>query len=123
MEHADGGDLLQKIVSHHNKGQYLKEREIWDLFGQMASGLSKLHELGILHRDVKVWDKIIESANFFLTRNGIVKIGDMNVSKIVRKEGMCETQAGAPFYSSPEVWREEAYDYKSDIWSLGCVLY
>ena len=36
---------------------------------------------------------------------------------------MCETQAGAPFYSSPEVWMEKAYDSKADIWSLGCVLY
>lgn len=45
------------------------------------------------------------------------------MSKIVRKEGMCETQTGAPLYSSPEVWRSEAYDSKSDVWSLGCVLY
>lgn len=36
---------------------------------------------------------------------------------------MCETQTGTPYYASPEVWRDEAYDAKSDIWSLGCVLY
>lgn len=47
----------------------------------------------------------------------------MNVSKVIRKTGMCETQTGAPYYASPEVWKEEAYDVKSDMWSLGCVLY
>lgn len=54
MEYADGGDLEQKITEHRNRGQYFKEGEIWDMFGQMLSGLSALHELGILHRDVKV---------------------------------------------------------------------
>lgn len=54
MEYADGGDLAQKINEHKNKGQYFKEAQIWDYFSQMASGLGRLHELGILHRDVKV---------------------------------------------------------------------
>lgn len=43
MEYADGGDLLQKIVNYRNKGQYFKEEEIWDIFGQVANGLAKLH--------------------------------------------------------------------------------
>ena len=59
----------------------------------------------------------------FLTRSGVAKLGDMNVSKVVRKESMCETQTGTPYYASPEVWRDEPYDARSDVWSLGCVLY
>lgn len=43
MEYADGGDLEQKITEHRNRGQYFKEGEIWDMFGQMLSGLSALH--------------------------------------------------------------------------------
>lgn len=58
-----------------------------------------------------------------MMRNGLIKIGDLNVSKIVRRDGMCETQTGAPYYSSPEVWRKQAYDIKADAWSLGCILY
>lgn len=50
------------------------------------------------------------------------KLGDMNVSKISEK-GLCITQTGTPFYASPEVWKDLSYDCKSDIWSLGCVLY
>ena len=48
----------------------------------------------------------IKSANVFLTKNGVAKLGDMNVSKVIRKESMCETQTGTPYYASPEVWRD-----------------
>ena len=54
--------------------------------------------------------------------DGKAKIGDMNVSKISEK-GLCQTQTGTPYYASPEVWKDQLYGMKSDIWSLGCVLY
>jgi NIMA (never in mitosis gene a)-related kinase len=69
----------------------------------------------IFHRDLK-------SANVFLNKDGSAKLGDMNVSKVAKK-GMLYTQTGTPYYASPEVWRDQPYDNKSDIWSLGCVLY
>lgn len=46
----------------------------------------------------------------------------MNVSKIV-KDKMMQTQTGTPYYASPEIWNDEPYDQKSDIWSLGCIVY
>lgn len=49
-------------------------------------------------------------------------LGDLNVSKVAKK-GMLHTQTGTPYYASPEVWKDRPYDKKSDIWSLGCVLY
>lgn len=58
----------------------------------------------------------------FLSRDGRVKLGDLNVSKIA-KVGLVYTQTGTPYYASPEVWKDKPYDKKSDIWSLGCVLY
>ena len=54
MEYADGGDLLQKIFDFKKKGQYFDEAYVWDIFSQVLVGLEKLHELGILHRDIKV---------------------------------------------------------------------
>jgi NIMA (never in mitosis gene a)-related kinase len=44
------------------------------------------------------------------------------VSKVARR-GLGYTQTGTPYYASPEVWKDQPYDNKSDIWSLGCVLY
>ena len=58
----------------------------------------------------------------FLTKDGMVKLGDLNVSKVA-KSGILQTQTGTPYYASPEVWQDKPYDNKSDIWSLGCVLY
>lgn len=54
--------------------------------------------------------------------DGSAKLGDLNVSKVARR-GLGYTQTGTPYYASPEVWKDQPYDSKSDIWSLGCVLY
>lgn len=88
---------------------------MWNIVLGAVSGLAKLHELNIFHRDIK-------SANIFLNQNGVSLLGDLNVSKIA-KEGLLYTQTGTPYYASPEVWNDTPYNSKSDIWSLGCVLY
>ena len=114
-EFADGGDLLQKISLVKKRRTHFPETEIWDIFVQTLKGLKALHELSILHRDIKC-------ANVYLSQNGCIKIGDMNVSKVA-KMGLLYTQTGTPYYASPEVWKDKPYDSKSDIWSLGCVIY
>lgn len=65
----------------------------------------------------------MKSANVFLSKTGMVKMGDLNVSKVAKYGGLLFTQTGTPYYASPEVWKDQPYDYKSDIWSLGCVIY
>lgn len=64
----------------------------------------------------------MKSANIFLFKDYTAKLGDLNVSKVAKK-GLLYTQTGTPYYASPEVWKDQPYDCKSDIWSLGCVLY
>lgn len=81
----------------------------------MLHGLQALHDRSIVHRDIKC-------ANVFLTNDGVLKLGDLNVSKVA-KRGLLQTQTGTPYYASPEVWQDKPYDHKSDIWSLGCVFY
>ena len=115
MEYADNGDLYQKIIQHKKTAKFFEEIDIWKIFIQLVKGLKSLHDLKILHRDLK-------SANVFLLSNGYSKLGDLNVSKVARR-GLGYTQTGTPYYASPEVWKDKPYDNKSDIWSLGCVLY
>lgn len=115
MEHADGGDLLNLIQTRSKRRAELSEGTVWSYFIQMIRGLQALHELKIVHRDIK-------SANVFITSNGTVKLGDLNVSKVA-KRGLLSTQTGTPYYASPEVWKDCPYDLKSDIWSAGCLLF
>jgi NIMA (never in mitosis gene a)-related kinase len=115
MEYADGGDLFQRIQLYQKKGTYMSESYVWNLVVQLSRGLKALHDLSIVHRDLK-------SANIFLTKDGKVKLGDMNVSK-VSKACLEHTQTGTPYYASPEVWKDLPYDNRSDLWSFGCVLY
>ena len=56
-------------------------------------------------------------------KDGNIKLGDFNVSKVCQGEGLMFTQTGTPYYASPEIWKDKPYDSKSDIWSLGWVLY
>lgn len=77
MEFADGGDLQSKINHAKNTKKNMSEAEIWSIFYQMVMGLHALHARKIVHRDIKC-------ANVFLTKSGIVKLGDLNVSKIAK---------------------------------------
>ena len=116
MEYADDGDLHSKIEKMKKAGGYFKEPIIWSYAIQMIEGLKALHDKKIMHRDLK-------SANIFLVKDKHqCKLGDMNVSKVI-KEKVLHTQTGTPYYASPEVWNDAPYSYKSDLWSIGCVIY
>ena len=116
MEYADDGDLNSKIKENIKHHKYFDENIIWKTLIQILQGLKYLHKNCIIHRDLK-------SANIFLTKKGIIKIGDLNVSKIIRRLGMASTQTGTPYFASPEIWNNRPYDYKCDIWSAGCIIY
>ena len=74
-----------------------------------------LHNNQIIHRDIK-------PANIFITENNIIKIGDFNVGKF-NADNLAQTKIGTPLTMSPEVLNSKQYDFKADIWSLGCVIY
>ncbi|CAI2365245.1 unnamed protein product [Moneuplotes crassus] len=114
MEYAENGDL-QSIMNKNKTRNLLTEEKIWSYSIQMVRGLYALHQQGIGHRDLK-------PANVFITKDGVLKLGDMNVSKIAQC-GLMKTQTGTPYYCAPEIWKGQTYDFKSDIWSLGCVVY
>lgn len=78
MDFLDDGDLYQKIVKYQKANRMIGEATIWKIFIEMVKALRALHNLNILHRDLK-------SANVFLQKNGNAKLGDLNVSKVAKK--------------------------------------
>ena len=116
MEFADDGDLHSKIEKMKKEGGLFNESIIWSYAIQMIEGLKALHDKKIIHRDLK-------SSNIFLVKDKHqCKIGDMKASKVIKEKALT-TQTGSPYYASPEVWKNNPYSYKSDLWSIGCIIY
>ena len=76
MDYADGGDLSKMIKEKKAQGQRLEETKILNLFAQMVLAIKHVHDRKILHRDLK-------SGNVFLTKNGIVKLGDFGIARML----------------------------------------
>ena len=115
MDYADGGDLQLKIKS--SKDKHFSENQILDWFTQTSLALKHIHDRKILHRDVK-------SQNIFLTKNGLVKLGDFGIAKCLNYTmDKAKTIVGTPYYLSPELIQNKPYSFKNDVWSLGVLLY
>ncbi|KFP46453.1 Serine/threonine-protein kinase Nek3, partial [Cathartes aura] len=115
MEYCDDGDLMQKI--RHQRGKLFPEDTILHWFVQMCLGVKHIHDKRVLHRDIK-------SKNVFLTQNGKVKLGDFGSARLLAHPvSYACTYVGTPYYVPPEIWESMPYNNKSDIWSLGCILY
>ena len=116
MEFCIYGDLYSLLHMVKKKKVYVNEEIIWDIAYQCLLGLEYLHSQQIIHRDIKL-------LNIFMSKNKIVKIGDMGMSKILSKKEMKLSRVGTPLFLAPELVMKEKYDYKADIWSLGCSIY
>ncbi|XP_052045959.1 serine/threonine-protein kinase Nek4 isoform X3 [Apodemus sylvaticus] len=115
MGFCEGGDLYRKLKEQ--KGQLLPESQVVEWFVQIAMALQYLHEKHILHRDLK-------TQNVFLTRTNIIKVGDLGIARVLENHGdMASTLIGTPYYMSPELFSNKPYNYKSDVWALGCCVY
>ncbi len=109
---------MQKCLSERkNQGRRLDKKEVLSYFSQLVLAVKYLHDSHILHRDIKV-------QNIFLTKEGLIKLGDFGIAKQLEfTDDLAQTSLGTPFYVSPEICQGTQYSYKSDIWMMGCVLY
>ncbi len=116
-EFADLGDLSKIIKYQILSGYFFCEEIILNWFVQLCFAIKYIHSKNILHRDLKL-------SNIFLTSKGNIKLGDFGIAKILSsKDDLAKTLVGTPYYLSPELCLKKPYNHKSDIWSLGCILY
>jgi len=113
MPFYDGESLKEKISQ-----KPLELEEAVSIATQISEGLSRAHKKGIVHRDIK-------PANIMIAEEGVVKIVDFGIAKLGGEAGLTQTGStvGTTAYMSPEQTRGEKMDSRSDIWSLGVVLY
>jgi serine/threonine-protein kinase len=113
MEYLEGSELHR--VLRHSKP--LAAAHALEIAAQVAEGLAYAHERGVVHRDVK-------PANIMVVRGGLVKIADFGVARMRSSERGPDTHVvGSPRYMSPEQVLRKRAEHRSDIFSLGVVLY
>ncbi|NXO04263.1 HUNK kinase, partial [Rhinopomastus cyanomelas] len=116
MELCLGGDLLERICDKKR----LSEREVRRYMRQILSAVGHLHCQGIVHRDLKV-------ENFLLDENNNIKIVDFGLSNTAKSEGLSQellhTQCGSPAYAAPELLAHKEYGPKVDVWSIGVSMF
>ena len=116
MEYCDNGDLCNYLNKQKNKSRPLNEDLIWEIFIKITLGLTTMHKMKILHRDLK-------TLNIFLKKDMEIKIGDLGVAKELNQASFANTIIGTPYYLSPEMCEDKPYNQKSDVWALGVILY
>ncbi|XP_062980099.1 serine/threonine-protein kinase Nek2 isoform X1 [Elgaria multicarinata webbii] len=122
MEYCEGGDLATLIAKCTKERHYLDEIFVLRVLTQLTLALKECHRRSdgghtVLHRDLK-------PANIFLDGKKNVKLGDFGLARILHHDtSFAKTFVGTPYYMSPEQINRMSYNEKSDIWSLGCLLY
>ena len=111
MDYYEYGDLSNFL----NK-KPLKEKFTRKYIKQLSNGLSYLLDNNILHRDLK-------PQNILLSRNYDIKITDFGFATYYNKDTIINTLCGSPMYMAPEIITRNGYDYKSDLWSVGIIMY
>lgn len=126
MDLADSS--LDQIIMHRKeKGAYFRIEEAFSLFVQIVSGVAYLHAFNLIHRDISAKNVLVmlKSPRDPLSQIMMVKLADFGTCKHIdpKMANMDHTAIGTIQTMAPEVFNEEGYDNKIDIWSLGCVLY
>lgn len=117
IEWADKGDVKRLIKKYKQEGDLLDEPKVIEYTREIASALQHMHDKRVIHRDLK-------PANILIFSDGTFKLGDLGLGRFMSDETFkAFSKVGTPLYMAPEVINNIGYDFKSDNWSLGCVVY
>lgn len=124
MEYCNGGDLADYLQAMGT----LSEDTIRLFLKQIAAAMKALHAKGVVHRDLKPQNILLcyksERAKSNKSPNDIIlKIADFGFARFLNEGVMAATLCGSPMYMAPEVIMSLAYDAKSDLWSIGTIVY
>ncbi|GAB5354054.1 hypothetical protein AAMO2058_000086900 [Amorphochlora amoebiformis] len=111
LEYCPGGDLFDYVISKDG----LERKECLLYYSQIVRAVMHSHKHGIIHRDIK-------PENILMGGNNRVVLTDFGLCGVCANEGT-KTLCGSPHYASPELCKGMKYDFKSDSWSLGVLLY
>ena len=116
MDYINSGDLEGYIKCHMSINKPIPEEEVLNFFYQIISGLCYCHKKSIIYRDIK-------PANIIMTNNKFLKIGGFCISTIEKEGAKENTAIGTLKYMSPEMFKQEGYDSKVDVYALGCTFH
>ena len=116
MDYADGGDLDIKIKEQKKIDEKFPEGFVVQWFLELCDAIKYIHEQKIIHRDLK-------PKNIFLTHDYHVKLGDLGIARALDNDNQAKTAIGTQPYLSPEIIEGKPYDFSTDIWDLGIILY
>ena len=119
MEYCDGQNLRDFINKHIKNNILIEENILYNIIKQICIGIKEIHNKNIIHRDIK-------PENIFMNENNDIKIGDFGISKQFNpNQDYTKTlnKAGSLFYIAPEILTDGIYNEKSDMYSLGCIIY
>ena len=119
MEYCDGRNLRDFMNEHINNGEYIDEDILSNIIKQICLGIKEIHNKNIIHRDLR-------PENIFMNKNMEIKIGDFGISKQFdpnKEYAITKYKAGPLEYMSPEIIIKGIYNKKSDMYSLGCIIY